>query len=242
MELNKIYLGNAYELIKQVPNNSIDLIYTDPPYEYDSAFGKRLLDQGKITETTKNHIEQMSGGITREMLDEFVRVMRYIYIYIWCNDKQIQFYMNYFVNEHNCDFKILGFHKTNPMPCYNKRYLDDIEYCLFFVEKGKPKFNGKDTYDNSFKIYTSPINTYDKEKYKHASIKPYPCVKNHLEKTCKQGMTILDPFCGSGTTLVACKNLGLNYLGFELDKKWYKVSCDRLDGVDQNGQYNLFDI
>ena len=83
MELNKIYLGDAYELIKQVPSKSIDLIYTDPPYEYDSAFGKRLLDQGKITETTKNHIEQMSCGITREMLDEFVRVMRYIYIYIY---------------------------------------------------------------------------------------------------------------------------------------------------------------
>lgn len=81
MELNNIYLGNAYELIKQVPNNSVDLIYTDPPYEYDNAFGNRLLDQGKITETTKSHIEQMSGGITREMLDEFVRVMRYIYIY-----------------------------------------------------------------------------------------------------------------------------------------------------------------
>ena len=90
--------------------------------------------------------------------------------------------MNYFVNEKGCDYKILGWKKTNPMPMYKKRFLDDIEYCLFFVEKGKQKFYGKDTFNNSVKIYESPINMYDKEKYKHSSIKPYQCVKNHLEK------------------------------------------------------------
>lgn len=83
MELNKIYLGDAYELIKQVPDKSVDLVYIDPPYSYDTSFGNRLLEQGKITEKTKNHIAQMSGGITRAFLNELVRVMRYIYIYIY---------------------------------------------------------------------------------------------------------------------------------------------------------------
>lgn len=82
MELNKIYLGDAYELIKQVPDKSVDLVYIDPPYSYDIGFGNRLLEQGKITEKTKNHIAQMSGGITQAFLTELVRVMRYIYIYM----------------------------------------------------------------------------------------------------------------------------------------------------------------
>ena len=150
--------------------------------------------------------------------------------------------MNYFVNEKRCEYKVLCWHKTNPMPMYAKRFVDDIEYCLFFVEKGKQKFFGTDTYENSFKVYEAPINMYDKNKYKHNSIKPYQCVKNHLEKTCKKGMTILDPFMGTGTTIVACRDLELNYIGFEKDKYWYKVASERLEGIDQNGQMNLFEI
>lgn len=83
MELNKIYNGDAYKLIKDLPDKSIDLIITDPPYQYDNSFGNRLLEQNKITEKTKNHIEEMSCGITESFLDELVRVMKHIYIYIY---------------------------------------------------------------------------------------------------------------------------------------------------------------
>ena len=55
-------------------------------------------------------------------------------------------------------------------------------------------------------------------------------------------MVVLDAFCGSATTMVACKNLGLNYIGFELDEHWWKVGNERLQGMDQNGNINLFDI
>ena len=128
------------------------------------------------------------------------------------------------------------------MPNYAKRYLDDIEYCLFFVQKGKQKFYGKDTYNNSFKIFSAPINTYDKNKYQHASIKPYQCVKNHIEKTCKQGMVVLDPFAGSSTTLKVCQELNIDYIGFEIDKYWYDISVKRLNGEDANGNVTLFDL
>lgn len=83
LENNNIYCGNSYELIKNIPDHSIDMIYTDPPYSYDSGFGERLNQEGKITDSTKNHILEMSGGITREILDQMVRVMKYIYIYIY---------------------------------------------------------------------------------------------------------------------------------------------------------------
>lgn len=128
------------------------------------------------------------------------------------------------------------------MPMYKKRFVDDIEYCLFFVEKGKQKFYGNDTYSNSFRIYESPINMFDKEKYKHSSVKPYECVKNHIEKSCKQGMVVLDLFMGSGTTCVACKDLGIDYIGIEKDEKWYQVAKDRLEGIDQNGNVSLFNL
>lgn len=233
IEPNNLYLGDCYELIKEIPDKSIDGIYTDPPYLYNSGFGERLSDKNLITKATKNHIKEMSCGVRRELLDEMVRVMKYINIYIWCNNDQIIDYMNYFVNEKKCDYKVLGWHKINPMPMYAKRYLDDIEYCLLFIEKGKQKFYGIDTFSNSCKIYESSINMIDKNKYEHSSIKPYQCVKNHLEKSFTKGQTILDLFCGTATTLCACKELGINYIGFEKDQHWYQVGLDRLNGITQ---------
>lgn len=51
---------------------------------------------------------------------------------------------------------------------------------------------------------------------------------------------MLDVFLGSGTTCVAAKELGYSYLGFEIDPKYYQISKDRLNGINQKGEMNLF--
>ena len=53
---------------------------------------------------------------------------------------------------------------------------------------------------------------------------------------------VLDPFVGSGTTCLAAKHLGLNYIGFEINEKYYKIAVDRLQGINQKGEMNLFDM
>ena len=56
------------------------------------------------------------------------------------------------------------------------------------------------------------------------------------------GGLVFDPFVGSGTTCLAAKHLGLDYIGFEIDEKYYKITIDRLNGINQKGEMNLFDI
>ena len=56
------------------------------------------------------------------------------------------------------------------------------------------------------------------------------------------GYVIFDPFLGSGTTCIAAKQLGRNYIGIEINPEFYKIAQDRLNGIDQNGQMDLFDI
>ena len=63
----------------------------------------------------------------------------------------------------------------------------------------------------------------------------------HLLKTQRGGSIVFDPFVGSGTSCLAAKQLGLNYLGFEINKEYYKIAVDRLNGIDQKGQTDLFD-
>ena len=102
MELNDIYYGDAYELIKQIDDKSIDLIITDPPYEFGVGDICKYLNCATFAdEIMANNINK---GIDLTILDEFVRVMKKINIYIWCNKTQIYDYLTYFVKQKKCNF------------------------------------------------------------------------------------------------------------------------------------------
>lgn len=286
METNKIYLANAYEKIKEIPDHSIDLIYTDIPYLIErngscgtSSLGQRLnrredalkgrreqvikrmaelkekMDNAKSDEEYEkfrvqrnalhNNLnlltdQDITKGIDWKILDEFVRISKHIYAYIWCSKEQIPYLLNYFVVEKECRFNILTWNKTNSVPTTNNSWLPDIEYCLVFKEKGAPKYN--DGYELKSKWFVSSCNKFDKDQYKHPTIKPIQLVERHLKHSCKKGDVVLDPFVGSGTTCLAAKHLGLNYIGFEINEKYYKIAVDRLQGINQRGEMNLFDI
>lgn len=83
MEFNKIYLGDAYELIKQLPDKSVDLIYTDIPYKIvNGGKGAGLLKDKNRNQLYEHTIGKFSNGIDYNILNEFVRVMKHIYIYM----------------------------------------------------------------------------------------------------------------------------------------------------------------
>lgn len=144
--------------------------------------------------------------------------------------------MNYFLKK-DCFFEILVWCKTNPTPTTNQTWLPDIEYCLMFREKGT-KLN--DGIDLKHKWYVSPLNTSDKDLYKHPTIKPLDLVKKHILHSTQPGDIVLDCFCGSGTTCVAAKETGRKYIGMEIDKEYWKIANDRLNGINANGQMSIF--
>ena len=82
----------------------------------------------------------------------------------------------------------------------------------------------------------------DKKYYIHPTIKPLELVERHLLHSSKKGDVILDPFVGSGTTALACKHLNRQYIGFEIDERYYNIAKDRLEGINAKGEMNLFDI
>jgi DNA modification methylase len=239
MDIDKIYLGDAYELIKQVPDHSVDLIMTDPPYAIQNLHtGTGILkDKSKA-----RHIEEMKesglgSSLVLKILDEFMRVMKVPNIYIWCNKKQIYDYMTYFVKEHNCKFDIIIWAKNNPIPFVGGHYLNDKEYCLFFYKGAKVQGD----YNSLKTCYITSTNKEDKKQYLHPTIKPEEIIKTLVKNSCCGGI-VLDPFVGSGTTCVCAKRLGLHYLGFEINPKYHKIAVDRINGINQKGEMNLLDM
>jgi site-specific DNA-methyltransferase (adenine-specific) len=91
---------------------------------------------------------------------------------------------------------------------------------VLFAQKGRRLINGKRD-PNIFKF----ARTGNKN---HPTEKPVDLNEYLLSKFSDEGQTILDPFMGSGTTGVACKNLNRNFIGIELDKEYYEIAKKRI--------------
>lgn len=309
IEPNNIYCGDCYELIKLVPDKSVDLVITDPPYEFvmggkghSELGGRKYKSKGEIyaldTELTKKNIGTgyssgggcfgtkkrayhsqlaptdvsearkkyeeyvklhgkdeeaerlrvianavenrentsfISKGFDNSILDELCRVMKKINIYIWCNKNQLRQIIDYF-DDKGCFIDLLTWNKTNPIPTCNNTYLSDIEYCVFAREQGVKVYG---TVATKSKWFTTSCNVEDKKRYNHPTIKPLERIKQYVINSSQRGGVILDVFLGSGTTALAAKELGRQYIGFELNPEFYQIALDRLNGIDQNGQMDL---
>lgn len=236
-ELNNIYNTDSYLAIKEIPSKSVDCIYTDIPYLIVSGGGGKSELGQRIQKVNKDYLKDISDGIDYSIFDDMVRIMKKINIFIWCSKMQILDIMNYFSKIPNVNTEILFWGKTNPTPATNNVWLPDVEYCLYFREKGV-KLN--DGYELKSKYFVSPINIYDKQLFDHPTIKPLELVKRHLLHATQENDVVIDFFLGSGTTALACKETKRNYIGFEINGQYFKNAQLRLNGITANGQTSIF--
>ena len=219
--------GDCLELMKDIPDKSIDLVVIDPPYEKKGngyycgggAFGSTNREYHSVLDENN-----LLNGIDNACLDELMRVMKKVNIYIWCNKTQLRQYIDYFEDK-GCSTELLAWHKTNPVPTCNNKYLSDTEYLLFFREKGVKIYG---VYATKRKYYVTPTNKQDKDKYGHPTVKPIEIIQNLIINSSKEGDTVLDCFMGSGTTGVACVNTGRNFIGIELDENYFNIAKERI--------------
>lgn len=233
MEINKIYNEDCFIGIKSIPDNSIDLVIIDPPYAINTRknrvgynrIAKSIL---KVEDTLVNH--NLTESYDFSLLDELLRVMKKINIYIWCSKKQIEDYLKYFVDKHKCRYEILIWNKTNAMPLYSNKYINDKEYCLYFRKESKCN---PMSYDDARTVYTSPANAKDRVEYKHPTIKPVDFIRKLIRNSSNENDIVLDCFMGSGTTAVASILENRNYIGFEIEKKYYDIANARIEKIEE---------
>ena len=226
--VNKIYNMDCIQGMRQMPDKSVDLVVTDPPYLIETS------GAGIYKQDDKQYVKElneMKDGFSREILDELCRIMKKINIYIFCSQKQIIPLIDYFVKEKNCNWNLLTWHKSNPVPACGNKYLTDTEFILFFREKGV-KIYGE--YKSKFTYYVTPLNQKDKKTYGHPTIKPLDMVSNFIINSSKEGDIVFDPFIGSGTTAVAAIKCNRNFLGYELNPDYYEICNKRIKEASEN--------
>ena len=217
--------GDCLELMKDIPDGSVDLVLTDPPYMIETV------GSGIYKRADKQYVKELDGikdGFDEKVLDEICRVMKKINVYFFCSQNQIVPLVDYFVKKKNCNWNILSWHKSNPVPaCWNK-YLTDTEFILFFREKGV-KIYGE--YETKFTYYVTPLNQKDKKQYEHPTIKPIKILQNLIVNSTLENSVVLDCFMGSGSTGVACVNTNRRFIGIELDDKYFEIAKQRIDAA-----------
>jgi len=238
-ELNKIYQKDCIEGMKQLPDNSIDLIITDPPYNISQGYNiqrknmnlksiKRnsdiILDFGEWDkfESEKNYFD-----FTERWFRECIRVLKPKgWIYIWF-DKQRTGYFDLFLAKKYgvCSKTIYVWHKTNPVPQFRKvNYLSCTEFC-WVGTKGKAKVKNFG-YIKDMHTVVNYINSSIYGVTEHPTEKPLFIIEKFIKHNSNKGDIVLDPFMGSGTTAVACLKMDRKFIGFEISPK-YHVMCEK---------------
>lgn len=217
--VNTIQNIDCLDGLKEIPDESIDLILTDPPYGISQELnckGQRLGTTAKLNfnfgewdqfnkEWFKIAVKKTSGWMIS-----------------FCAKKDIGFYWDILEKS---DFKaidVIVWQKPDPIPLNGKTKMLNAWEAAIIGKKAGAYFSGRCQH-NIFK-YQAP-----KGKSRvHPTQKPVGLMKELITLTTKKGDLVLDPFMGSGTTAIACIATGRNFIGFEIDKKYYKQSLDRI--------------
>lgn len=227
--INQIFNEDCMEGLDKIPDYSVDLVVMDPPYKLVRIDGIGLF--GSNNRDYYDELSEIRDGITDELLTKIVSKMKKVNIYIWCNKEQIQQYLEYFSKNGKNSMDLLTWHKTNPIPTCSNKYLSDTEYCLFFREKGVKLYG---SYNTKHKYYVSSLNTDDKKLYNHPTVKPLNFIRNMIANAIPDDgsrLLVMDPFMGSGTTAVAAKQLGQDYVGFEINPEYHRTALQRVEST-----------
>lgn len=246
---------NSLELLKDIKSNSVDCIITDPPYNI-SQEGKDIgrknlnsnsfkrnsnikLDFGEWNKKTENDYY----NFTKEWFNECTKILKPKgWVYIFFSKERI----GYFTDPRNGLFvsngifvkTIISWHKTNPAPSFRKmNYLSSVEF-IAVGSKGNSKIPNFLEQKNMHNFFETP-NASIYGKTEHPTEKPLKLIKWLIEVGSNKNDTIFDPFMGSGTTGVASKLLHRNFIGFEIDKNYFKIAKERIDKTETMLEKNI---
>ena len=224
-----LFCGDSIELMKSIPDNSIDLIVTDPPYKTTSRgsagnSGRMLQKQiNKDGNVFKHNNVKIS-----DYACEFYRILKNgTHCYVMTNHKNLIEMLSEFTKAGFIFTKSLIWEKGNKI--MGQYYMSQFEYILFF-RKGKAK---KINYCGTSDIINIPNIKQKDENNKnlHDTEKPVELMSILIENSSKESDIVLDPFMGIGSTGIACKNLNRKFIGMELDKGYFKIAKDRIGEI-----------
>lgn len=247
-KLNQILIGDCLEELAKLPDNSVDLVVADPPYNLKKDFGSKSIiwdDVEKWMDWSKKWINlsvqklKPTGSIFIYGIHHY---LCYIQVHLY---EQGLFYRRQFIWYYENGFSgyqkvpsahyepLLWFSKSNDFTYHQIRepYKSTERLKNKIVKNGKvwtPNPEGKHAGD----VWSFPVlagKRFADEKVDHPTQKPLSISNRIIKHFSNQGDTVLIPFAGSGSECVACLQNNRNFIGIEINEKYEPIIQDRLE-------------
>jgi site-specific DNA-methyltransferase (adenine-specific) len=225
-----LHHGDCIEWMRSLPDKSVDHVIADPPYEAETH-GSRLVAMTGKPVTKKISFPPISEELRGEFSRQAVRVAR-SWVIAFCQVEAAKAWETALISAGGHRRGTLVWHKTNPGPQVSAdRPRQACELAVMaWCGSGKSRWNGGGR--QGFYEFPTDRPSWKNGRY-HETAKPLDLMLALVADFTDPGETILDPFCGSGTTGLAALRLGRRFAGCELDGKHYQTSLERLRAEEQ---------
>ena len=222
----KLYNDDCIKKFATMPRNKVDAIITDPPYNISRDNNFKTMNRAGIDFGEWDKDFDLVDWI--KYCEPVLKKGGNIVIF---NDWKNMSYIVEELEKNNFEVKdLIRWEKTNPMPRNrDRRFITDYEVAVWAVKKGdKWTFNRlSETYERP-EIVCGITSKKEKIDGGHPTQKPVEVMEWLIKRLSNENDIILDPFMGSGSTGVACKNTNRRFIGIELDKDYYNMAIKRL--------------
>ena len=232
--INKIINGDCLEVMKHIPDNSIDCIVTSPPYNKHSAkrkcgktdsWQKANVDYGNFKDDMP---EEKYQEWQKEVIRECLRILKKDGSIFYNHKPRIVNHKVIFPHEWLGEFNVrqmVIWNRKNSPVLEPIRFMPIVEYVFWITKERKtPKFNKK-------AFHYKEIWEIPPRVDKHPATFPEELVRRCLHACSDENDTVLDPFGGSGTTAIVCKKLNRRFIGIEISSEYCKIAEERLKKV-----------
>lgn len=237
-----LYLSDTFDALKKILPNTVDMIFADPPY-FLSNDGISC-SAGKIVSVNKGDWDKIGGLEAKHAFNRsWIKLCHAILKQdgtIWISGSMHNIYSVGMALEQE-GFKIINnitWQKTNPPPNMACRCFTHSTETILWAKKDEKKSRHFFNYElmkeiNGSKqmkdVWTGALTPLSEKQFgKHPTQKPVYLLERILLASTREKDVVLDPFCGSSTTGVACKHLKRNYIGIDNNEEYIKLSKERL--------------
>ena len=247
-DTSQLYMGDSFDLLKNCPKESVDMIFADPPYFLSN--NGITCHAGKMVSVNKGNWDKLDSidakhRFNRKWIKSCKRILKPNGT-IWISGTLHNIYSVGMALEQE-GYKIINnitWQKTNPPPNLACRCFTHSTETIIWAQKNDTKSRHLFNYDlmkelNGGKqmkdVWTGSL-TKKSEKTcgKHPTQKPLYILEKIILASTNKGDIVLDPFCGSSTTGVACKKLNRKYIGFDNNSEYIDLSKRRLTNEQKN--------
>jgi site-specific DNA-methyltransferase (adenine-specific) len=228
--IDGIFLGDARQLLREIPDGTVDLVVTDPPFaiKFRAARTNYHRTGSRVVEGYREIAAEDYLAFTKEWMEQAFRVLRPTgSLYVFSGWNRLRDVLQ--------SLDETGFTTINHLiwkyqfGVYTRKKYVTSHYHILFAAKDPKKY-----FFSKAEHYPEDVWVINREywtgKRKTPTKLPLALVKKILAFSSREGDLVLDPFLGSGTVAAAAKEMGRHYLGFEIVPEYCEMAKERVEG------------